>query len=150
MLAAAAAASMMYTDSACEPRNPGGRLTWAWWASDPSGEILGEACGEMGQELPAEERTNNLGEMTAVLHALRWAYKQGYREVTLRTDSQLVVNQVTGVWSCNAANLYPIVKRLKSAGQVMTIHWEWIRRDANWRADELSRQVYAEPVGKSA
>lgn len=144
----------IYCDAACEPVNPGGWLTFGWWACSPEGEILAEEWGEIGESWAEEERTNNVGEYTAALYALRWAFKAGHLKVTVRSDSQLLINQVTGFWSCNSSRLLPLRARLrKAAEEGMVITWEWIRRDANWRADELSRKPYQmeqEQLGEEA
>lgn len=135
----------IYTDGAIVPRNPGGHATWAWLAYGDMGEKLGEDCGSIGE---GEGMTNNLAEFTAALNALRWAYKEGHRDVTMRSDSQLLVNQASGLWSCNSPQLHPLMTRIRRAGTVMNVQWQWITREQNTRADALSRKPYEEIAQK--
>lgn len=130
---------VVYTDSSIKGGNPGGHLTWAFWASSPTGEALTEQWGSVGH---GEGMTNNLGEITAALRALRWAYSQGYRTVTLRSDSRLLVNQARGVWPCKSEGLQPVMECIRLAHEHISITWEWISREANARADKLSRKPY--------
>lgn len=111
------------------------------------GEVLVERWGEIGK---GEGMTNNRGEGTAILYALRWAYNEHYREIAtpehrevlLRSDSLLFINMMTGIWGCKQASLVPIVARLHKAKDYLNIRWEWLPRTWNHRADELSRRPY--------
>ena len=50
-----------------------------------------------------EPVTNNVGEYKAVILALKWAEDSAHSgdlNVSILTDSLLVVNQVNGVWKC--------------------------------------------------
>jgi ribonuclease HI len=88
--------------------------------------------------------TNNLAEYTAALKALEWAAESGLVGLTLRTDSQLVAYQVTGAWQCRAANLWPFLADLRALVAVTDARVEWVPREQNAKADELSRQAYAQ------
>lgn len=129
----------IYTDSAIVPKNPGGHLTWAFWAQGDMGEVLTEQWGSIGE---GEGMTNNRGEMTAALYALRWAYKAEYRDITLRSDSRLLVNIMNRTFVCKQIGLVALAGRLQVACDLMNITWQWIPRKTNWRADELSRKPY--------
>ncbi|MGB4216512.1 MAG: reverse transcriptase-like protein, partial [Thermacetogeniaceae bacterium] len=45
--------------------------------------------------------TNNIAEYNAVLSALEWLLQHGHsdRDIKIKTDSQLVVNQINGSYS---------------------------------------------------
>lgn len=128
----------LYADGLCEPRNPGGWACWGWCAVDGAVEVgSGHGCLGGGPGM-----TNNLAEYEAAIQALSWAAESGHERLILRMDSQLVVHQVTGRWRCKAAHLaskVQLVHRLlgKAKGRI-----EWVPRERNQRADELSMVAY--------
>ncbi len=96
----------IYADGLCEPRNPGGFACWAWVAFDNSGQEIANNRGCVGS---GQGMTNNVAEYSAVLEAFRFASESFYsKQVQFYTDSQLVVKQVNGEWSCNSPNLLPL------------------------------------------
>ena len=131
---------VLYSDGLCEPRNPGGLACWGWLA-EADGQTLTSDYGVIGR---GAGMTNNLAEYTAALKALEWAAESGLVGLTLRTDSQLVAYQVTGVWQCRAAHLWPLVADLRALVAVTDARVEWVPREQNAKADELSRQAYAQ------
>lgn len=130
---------VLYSDGLCEPRNPGGLACWGWLA-EADGQPLASDAGVIGR---GAGMTNNLAEYTAALKALEWAAESGLVGLVLRTDSQLVAYQVTGVWQCRAANLWPLLADLRALAAVTDARIEWVPREQNAKADELSRQAYA-------
>jgi len=62
--------------------------------------------------------------------------------VRVRTDSQLVVNQVNGAWRIKAAPLRPLVEEARRLLADLGGRLEWIPREANTRADALTYQAY--------
>jgi ribonuclease HI len=133
----------IYCDGLCEP-NPRGLACWGWYALDCDGQPIGQQYGVTGQ---GEGMTNNTAEYAAVLQALAWAYKAGYRKPLIKSDSQLLVNQVIGAWGCGD-NLAPFLTRVRGAQRVMAIRVEWVKREQNALADALSRRAYFERTGK--
>jgi ribonuclease HI len=83
--------------------------------------------------------TNNQAEYTALIIGLELAKEHGYRKLQIQGDSNLVVNQVTGVFKCKSANLKDLCDTAKSLimefDEVTISH---IYRDKNKRADELA------------
>ena len=136
----------IFCDGACEPVNPNGYATWGFVAYGENGFEKHAAHGLIGH---GSGMTNQVAEYTAVIEALKWAYKAGYRGFTIKTDSQLVVNQVKGAWKVNAEHLRKFVDRAvkglqacESQGRI-----EWVPREQNMRADELSKLAYKEASG---
>jgi len=134
------------TDSSIEPFNPGGVVSWAFIVKQGPKVIHQDAgISHKGGELA----TNNIGEYDAVIAALLWLIKlpEGKRRpVVIKSDSQLIVNQCSGVWNCNDEKLVPlhdlVMKAKKRYGRNVT--FQWIPREKNTEADELSRTVYDE------
>ena len=99
------------------------------------GKVIREICKKIGLG------TNNQAEYTAVITALDLAYKLNYKIIELRSDSQLLVNQLNGeykVSSKNIIDLYNKVITLKSKFE--KIIFKWIPRNQNTLADSLSNK----------
>jgi ribonuclease HI len=132
-------------DGLCEPVNPGGTATYGFVARRGP-ELLVEDCGVVAKGHGA---TNNLAEYTAVLKALEWSIEAlaPCEAVTIRTDSQLVVNQVNGEWSVKSPKIWPLHQRacslLAKLRQGRGVQLEWVPRERNAEADRLTRLAYA-------
>jgi ribonuclease HI len=57
-------------------------------------------------------RTNNEAEYGAIIMGLTYLIALGVRNVTIRTDSQLVVKQVDGTYKCRKDTLKPLLERV--------------------------------------
>ncbi len=139
--AAPSAQVTLYADGLTEPINPGGWGCWGWVATADHGQELASGRGCLGHGAGI---TNNRCEYTAALEAADWALAQGHHQVLLRVDSKLVAEQVTGRWACNAEHLRPLRDELRARLAAISGTIEWIPREANTRADELSRLAYVE------
>ena len=123
--------------------NPGGVVGYGWHCVE---------TGESGQGVAYQggsSATNNSAEWMAAAAALIYVLGQYYDvvdTVTIRSDSELLVNQLNGEWRVKHANLKPIaaivnllIEELESRN--MTTVAEWIPREENKVADALSRQT---------
>ena len=80
----------------------------------------------------AEPVTNNVGEYQAVILALEWAKRLKRMHVELLTDSQLVVNQVSGLWKCRMKHLLPLRDKVRGLlGCSCPTELKWIPREEN-------------------
>lgn len=131
----------VYCDGLTEPTNPGGWGCWGWVALDAAGAEIASGRGCLGR---GPHITNNISEYTAALEAAGWALDQGLQGITLRGDSRLVVEQTAGRWACNKEHLRPLRDELHSRLATLGATIEWIPREQNTRADELSRLAYTE------
>jgi ribonuclease HI len=131
----------IFCDGLCEPHNPGGYACYGWLAQDSDGQQIAQGYGCVAQGAGA---TNNLAEYAAVIAALRHSIEKGWHDIDLLTDSQLVVNQVTGRWQCRAENLQPLWAEARRLLKVARARISWIPRTQNERADALSRRAYRE------
>jgi ribonuclease HI len=95
---------------------------------------------------PAEEHfealgktTNNVAEYRALLLALRRAEERGARQVEIRSDSLLLVEQLQGRYKVKAPHLKPLfveaVTRAKGFHRFSIVH---IPREKNRKADRLA------------
>jgi ribonuclease HI len=100
---------------------------------DEDGAILAEVAEGLG------ETTNNVAEYTAVIRGLEEAKRLGAHEVLLRSDSQLLINQLTGRYRVKAPHLQPLHRRARAllAG-FAKVDLEHVPRERNVEADRLA------------
>jgi ribonuclease HI len=134
----------IFTDGACEPINPRGAASAAFVVVNHANEIIHQEAKVIGI---GRGMTNNLAELTAIAEALKWAENQGYRSVTILSDSKLSVNLLNGRWSANqSAAYYPAYQAAKDAivalrEKGVKVIIRWTPRDEFWFntvADELA------------
>jgi ribonuclease HI len=99
------------------------------------GEVLGEIARGIG------EATNNVAEYTAVIEGLSLANDLGATSVLLRSDSQLLVNQLTGRYRVKSPHLQPLHRRARGlAAGFDRISFEHVPREQNGEADRLANE----------
>lgn len=87
------------------------------------------------------EATNNVAEYTAVIEGLKRAAELGATQVLLRSDSQLLVYQLTGRYRVKTAHLVPLHREvLALARRFDSITYEHVRRERNTEADRLANE----------
>lgn len=102
------------------------------------GRVIDELAGSIKN---MNDITNNRVEYIALIIGLKYL-KTHYPEQSIicRGDSKLVINQMTGEFSVNSDNLFDLWKKASKVANKMNVSFEWIERDRNKRADELSRR----------
>jgi ribonuclease H / adenosylcobalamin/alpha-ribazole phosphatase len=94
--------------------------------------------------------TNNVAEYQGLLAGLRAATELGADEVSVRMDSKLVVEQMSGRWKIKHAALRPIaIEAQKLARGFTTIRYDWIPRARNSHADRLANEAMDAQAGKA-
>ncbi|ACK72589.1 ribonuclease H [Gloeothece citriformis PCC 7424] len=87
--------------------------------------------------------TNNEAEYTGLIIGLKQAQELGIKELIVKGDSQLIINQITGKWKVNSPHLkefYHEAKQLIKNFEQITLNW--IRRNENQLADtEVNRCI---------
>jgi ribonuclease HI len=85
------------------------------------------------------ETTNNVAEYTAVIEGLTRAKELGARSVTLRSDSLLLISQLTGRYRVKTSHLVPLHRRAASiAATFDRVSFEHVPRERNQEADRLA------------
>lgn len=79
--------------------------------------------------------TNNQAEYAAVIAGLRYLTQTEYREVTIRMDSKLVIEQLGGNWKINNPQLRELANQAKELLGDFKVSLEWIPRERNSKAD---------------
>jgi len=86
--------------------------------------------------------TNNEAEYQALLAGLEWAIREGITDLTVFTDSELVVKQVSGKYKVKHPNLKPLfllaLERKKKIKKFKIYH---VKREHNAEADALVNEV---------
>jgi ribonuclease HI len=97
--------------------------------------------------------TNNVAEYTALLRGLHAAHALGAAKLTVRSDSELLVRQINGIYKVKSPDLKPLFQKavalIHAIGDVTVSH---IYREGNTRADELANLAMdtarkSEPLG---
>ncbi len=95
----------IYTDGAAR-HNPDGHSASGYIAYDANGKLLGSGFSYIGIT------TNNKAEYTAIINALEWCMNSvknpASTTVELYSDSELVINQLNGVYKVRAADIVPM------------------------------------------
>ena len=100
---------------------------------DPDGKIILELAKNIGRE------TNNVAEYFALLAALDYATLHGIASLRIRSDSELLVRQMQGVYKVKSPDLKPLQERAaKLARQLQYFAIEHVRRELNKDADALA------------
>jgi ribonuclease HI len=86
--------------------------------------------------------TNNQAEYQAVKIALEKAYEIGARRIQFRLDSQLVANQLNGVFQIRNRDLWPIHAAIKELITKFTeVTFTHVRREFNAEADAMVNKI---------
>lgn len=86
--------------------------------------------------------TNNVAEYTAVLEALQKAFELGARVVDMRMDSQLVANQMNGIYKVKHPDLAVLkhsIERLSA--QFDKVTYTYVAREYNKLADGMVNKI---------
>jgi ribonuclease HI len=124
----------VYSDGASRG-NPGpAAIGWVLVSGDG---IVTEGSERIG------ETTNNRAEYEALIRALEVARDYGFEEVEARSDSELLVRQVTGEWDANDPALRERRVRVR---ELLATFDDWslshVPREVNERADELANEAF--------
>jgi ribonuclease H / adenosylcobalamin/alpha-ribazole phosphatase len=122
--------------------NPGPAGYGAVVRDPQTGEVLAERRDFLGVA------TNNVAEYSGLIAGLEAAAELGAREVEVRMDSKLVVEQMTGRWQIRHSALRPLAARAASAvTRFDTVRFTWVPRERNRDADALANQAMDAAAG---
>ncbi|MFB8007359.1 bifunctional RNase H/acid phosphatase [Nocardia sp. NPDC056000] len=95
--------------------------------------------------------TNNVAEYRGLIAGLEAAAELGAREVSVRMDSKLVVEQMSGRWKVKHEAMIPLADRARRlVAGFDRVSFAWIPRKENSHADQLANEAMddAEVVGE--
>lgn len=100
------------------------------------GEVLKEVCEYLGTT------TNNVAEYQALIRILEESRSLGYQKIKIRTDSELVANQIKGLYKVKSRNVIPMIAKvrilLERYGEVEV---RSIPRNENSECDKLANMA---------
>ncbi len=100
------------------------------------GEVLAERAASIGRA------TNNVAEYSGLIAGLQAALELGIDEVSVRMDSKLVVEQMSGRWKVKHPDMKPLARQAASlVAQFRRIDFEWVPRARNSHADRLANEA---------
>ena len=137
----------LYFDGSCI-QNPDGQMGFGVLLIDLQTKDRVELYGG---ELPCKGNTNNVAEYRALLMGLNKLFEYNFCNVTIKGDSQLVINQISGKWKIKkntnsyyteyALETIEIIKSLFIKNNIK-FRFEWIPREQNEDADRLSNKFH--------
>ena len=85
--------------------------------------------------------TNNVAEYYALIAALDYAAASGIKRLRVYSDSQLIVNQIKGLYKVKHPDLRPLHERAKKqAATLETFTIQYVPREQNRDADDLRQR----------
>ena len=100
-------------------------------------EADGSLIEEFGESIGVA--TNNVAEYRALIAALEWARRHGLRQLRVRSDSQLLVQQMLGNYRVKHPGLRPLhAKARLLAHEIGSVTFEHVGRALNTHADRLA------------
>jgi len=119
---------IVYTDGSCIP-NPGSG-GWAYEIRNFKDEIIDSSSGSV------KSTTNNRMELTAVIKSLQSDYIKSNSVVTIKSDSQLIINTMNMNWKKkeNIDLWNDLVEYKKSKN--LRCEWEWVKAHAGIEGNE--------------
>jgi ribonuclease HI len=100
---------------------------------DEQATLVDELRGALGVA------TNNVAEYHGLLAALGWAAERGVAALEIRSDSELLVKQMLGVYRVKHPGLQPLHQKARLlATRVGRVRFQHVRRELNKEADRLA------------
>ena len=100
---------------------------------DDKGEVQAELSGALGVA------TNNVAEYNGLIAALQWAADRDLRQLAIKGDSLLLVEQMRGNYKVKNEGLKPLyLKARMLVMQIGDVTFEHVPREKNKDADRLS------------
>ncbi len=141
-------------DGLCEPANPAGISCYGFVAKEENATVSYRSFGLVNSVRHFYPESNsNAAEYGGAIKAMEWLLQNGYAnyhhddfEIRVRGDSELITRKLKNRdYSPKTARLSPMYDRavmLRSKFAPDNIRFEWIKRDQNREADELTKQAY--------
>jgi ribonuclease HI len=100
---------------------------------DALGNVLSEQHGSLGAA------TNNIAEYRGLIAALQWAVEHDVKQLTVKGDSLLIVEQMRGNYKVKNEGLKPLYLQARMlVMQIGDVRFEHVPREQNKDADRLS------------
>ena len=125
---------IIYVDGASRG-NPG-PASYGFAVIDAEGEILHEGSDYIGTT------TNNVAEYTALIEALRYVLEKNISAVEIRSDSQLLVKQLTGEYKVRTPHIQELHEKARDLLRHLSFYViKHVPRSQNKLADQLANEA---------
>ena len=122
--------------------NPGPAGYGALVVDAETGDVLAERSEAIGTA------TNNVAEYRGLIAGLIAARELEARQVDVRMDSKLVIEQMTGRWQVKHPAMRPLAAEAAQLRQAFdSVTFAWVPREQNTRADRLANQAMDRAAG---
>jgi ribonuclease HI len=153
MIMAARKKILVNFDGLCEPVNPAGIPCYGFLVENENALVPYREYGLVNLVKPfSPEANSNTAEYGSAIRAMEWLIENGYAscnhdyQIIIRGDSQLIIRKLKSYdYSPRAARvnrLYDRAIMLRSKFAHDTIRFEWVKREDNSGADDLSKKAY--------
>ena len=113
--------------------------------ADAHGRVIDELYGAIGVT------TNNVAEYRGLLAALRYAVDHGCQDITVRSDSLLLVCQMRGEYKVKNAGLQVLHTEARQLVRAIErVRFVHVRREENAEADALANKAMDEGKNQEA
>lgn len=94
-------------------------------------------------------QTNNFAEYSGLIAALKYALSHGYRNLKVRSDSELLVKQIKGQYKVRSEALLDIYREARDLiHKLDSFHIQHVYREQNREADRLANLAMDQGTGK--
>lgn len=122
-----------YVDGASRG-NPG-EAAYGVRLSAPDGGEIATLSSRLGRQ------TNNYAEYRALIAALEWALRHDVRRLDVRSDSELLVRQMNGIYKVKSPTLRPLYEEARTLADGLEFEIRHVRREDNEAADRLANEA---------
>lgn len=108
------------------------------------GVVVGEEKGKVIAQFNEYigEKTNNVAEYMALIRGLKETKKYKPREIIFYLDSQLLVNQINGLYRAKNKSLLNLLQEVRKLSRGFSqVKFQYIPREENKLADKLANQA---------
>jgi len=135
----------VYIDGLVEPVNPGGIGAYAFLIYEGDKKIW-EEYGIIGENL-----SSNQSEYIACIKALEKLLHLNLEDedILINSDSSLLINQLKGIYRVRSRRILPLYEKVKVLLlNFKKVNFNWIPREENFEADNLTRKAYLDYIKK--
>jgi ribonuclease HI len=133
----------VWYDGCCEPVNPGGNAAFGALIK-VDGQTIWDRSGFIGS---GPGMSNNVAEYSGMIGVLEKLIELGMKKerILVRGDNMITIMQMAGKWRARRGLYIPYFQKCEAlVRQFPRIDFEWIPREQNGEADELSKRVLIE------
>ena len=131
-----------YVDGMCEPVNPSGNMGIGAFILNPNRERIFTHSDYIPSKQLNGQTSNNIAEYLAVIAVMEFLLNMELHneKIIICGDSKLSIMQMRGEWKANKGGYIPYYEKAKELKKnFKNIRFEWIPREKNSIADELSK-----------